>query len=249
MMLGREPMLRGFTDPLTYTSSGVGLIRAWLGLGVCRVAQYIEPILLAARGKPVSLAPHVFIVAHGIFNSELLGSLLTRRPANSPRLDWKYWGMTNTGWTRIELAYEDEGLIGLDEQPRSFSSVPEEGTDAIVEEANGISAASVMSGGAGPEPIRIKRDGPTPPDQSSVPGSPPRLMRILSGSSSRLRSPSNSRSKTVAPPSGPPRTLALKILGTNVTTHLEGLKRQQGGIGSSAHDDKQKDIRSYFGGS
>lgn len=215
-----------------------------------RITQYIEPILQSARGKPFSSAPHVFVVAHGIFNSELVGALLSRRPVNAPRLEWKYWGMTNTGWTRIELAYEDEGLIRMDELPRSFDSVPEEGTDMGETLPNGNSAASVMSGGAGPQPITIKKgdnDGPKSPNQSSVPGSPPRLMRILSGSSSRIRSPSNSRSKTVGrPPAGPPQTLVLKVLGTNVTTHLEGLKRQQGGLGSAAHDDKQKDIRMYF---
>lgn len=44
------------------------------------------------------------------------------------------------------------------------------------------------------------------------------------------------------------RTLKLHVLRVNSTEHLDGLKRTRGGIGSAAHDDKQKRIESYFGG-
>ncbi|TXT04984.1 hypothetical protein VHUM_03804 [Vanrija humicola] len=39
-----------------------------------------------------------------------------------------------------------------------------------------------------------------------------------------------------------------KILVTDVTSHLENVHRQKGGIGSAAHDQKQKDIRAFFSG-
>lgn len=39
-----------------------------------------------------------------------------------------------------------------------------------------------------------------------------------------------------------------KILVTDVTSHLDKVHRQKGGIGSSAHDQKQSDIRKFFSG-
>lgn len=42
--------------------------------------------------------------------------------------------------------------------------------------------------------------------------------------------------------------LHVKIVCSDVTTHLDGLQRQKGGIGSAGFDEKQKDIRSFFGG-
>lgn len=39
----------------------------------------------------------------------------------------------------------------------------------------------------------------------------------------------------------------MKVLATNQVEHLEGLIRQKGGIGSMAHDDKQKGIKEFFG--
>ncbi|KAJ6785171.1 hypothetical protein PWT90_01582 [Aphanocladium album] len=42
--------------------------------------------------------------------------------------------------------------------------------------------------------------------------------------------------------------LSMHVLAVNCTTHLQDLKRTRGGIGSAAHDDKQKKIESYFGG-
>lgn len=42
--------------------------------------------------------------------------------------------------------------------------------------------------------------------------------------------------------------LIVSTLCTDVTTHLEGVQRQGGGIGSTGFDEKQKDIRAFFGG-
>jgi len=38
------------------------------------------------------------------------------------------------------------------------------------------------------------------------------------------------------------------VAAWDVTTHLDGVKRQGGGIGSAAYDEKQQDIRAFFSG-
>ncbi|OCF45152.1 hypothetical protein I317_00954 [Kwoniella heveanensis CBS 569] len=43
-------------------------------------------------------------------------------------------------------------------------------------------------------------------------------------------------------------SLEVRILCTDVTKHLEGVHRQKGGIGSAGFDEKQGDIRKFFGG-
>ncbi|EJC97827.1 phosphoglycerate mutase-like protein, partial [Fomitiporia mediterranea MF3/22] len=45
-----------------------------------------------------------------------------------------------------------------------------------------------------------------------------------------------------------PLPLHIKVTHTNEHSHLDRVKRQHGGIGSSAYDPSQKDIRAYFGG-
>ena len=42
--------------------------------------------------------------------------------------------------------------------------------------------------------------------------------------------------------------LSVRILCTDVTTHLDGVHRQKGGIGSQGYDEKQKDLRAFFAG-
>ncbi|KAL5524345.1 hypothetical protein ACEPAF_9485 [Sanghuangporus sanghuang] len=42
--------------------------------------------------------------------------------------------------------------------------------------------------------------------------------------------------------------LKVKVTDINRHSHLDKVKRQQGGIGSSTHDPAQKDIRAFFGG-
>ncbi|ORY34216.1 histidine phosphatase superfamily [Naematelia encephala] len=92
------------------------------------ISQFIEPILEAHRSSPASSA-HVFVVAHGIFNAEFIGALLAR--TTSGALEWGYRGMTNTGWTRMEVGYADETPLppskGLTTSPSTSqqpSSVP-----------------------------------------------------------------------------------------------------------------------------
>jgi hypothetical protein len=41
---------------------------------------------------------------------------------------------------------------------------------------------------------------------------------------------------------------SVRILCTNVTTHLDGVHRQKGGIGSQGYDSKQRGIRDFFSG-
>ena len=49
-------------------------------------------------------------------------------------------------------------------------------------------------------------------------------------------------------PTGHPWRVNVKLLATNTTTHLTGLTRQKGGIGSSAHDAKQTSVKDFFSG-
>jgi hypothetical protein len=42
--------------------------------------------------------------------------------------------------------------------------------------------------------------------------------------------------------------LSVRILCTDVTKHLDGVHRQKGGIGNQGYDEKQKDLRAFFGG-
>jgi hypothetical protein len=75
---------------------------------IYRIAQFIEPILQEAKGKSATDAPHIFIVAHGIFNSEFLGALYARNPPSMDPIEWEYSAMANTGWNRFEVGYADE---------------------------------------------------------------------------------------------------------------------------------------------
>ncbi len=67
--------------------------------------------------------------------------------------------------------------------------------------------------------------------ETSVPSAAPDLKRTTSSAAGKKLPP-----------------LSVRIVATNVSSHLEGLKRQQGGIGSSAYDTNQRDIRSFWGG-
>ena len=53
--------------------------------------------------------------------------------------------------------------------------------------------------------------------------------------------------RTPAPPAplSPPQ-ISLSIVGVNVLTHLEGLKKTRGGIGSAQHDKRQRTVDSFF---
>ncbi|TDL23226.1 phosphoglycerate mutase-like protein [Rickenella mellea] len=42
--------------------------------------------------------------------------------------------------------------------------------------------------------------------------------------------------------------LQIRVTHVNVKTHLDNVKRQPGGLGRTAYDPKQKDIRAFFGG-
>ena len=48
--------------------------------------------------------------------------------------------------------------------------------------------------------------------------------------------------------SGKPPALFVRILCADVTTHLDGVHRQRGGIGRQGFDEKQSDLRKFFGG-
>ena len=166
-------------------------LRLSLSLLPSSIATFLEPIIRQAKGKNRDQAPHVFVVAHGIFNAELLGAFLARRSPHVEPIHWKGGGMTNTGWTRIEVGYEDEG-----------------------------------------EPEETTREAAIA-DPSSNPDNNP--------SSTEPAAPALKRNDQ-AP------HFRVKILCTNVSTHLDNVKRQGGGIGSAAYDASQKGIREFFGG-
>ncbi|KAK4685182.1 hypothetical protein P7C73_g4975, partial [Tremellales sp. Uapishka_1] len=152
------------------------------------IANFIEPILQESRGQPAS-SKHIVVVAHGIFNAEFIGALLARRKDAAP-LEWGYRGMTNTGWTRLEVGYKDEARE---------TAIPK-----VITEPEGPVSASSAPASSAPPPLR--------------------------SSEADLQ------------------TLAVSVLCTDVTTHLDGVHRQKGGIGSQGFDEKQKDLRAFFGG-
>ncbi|KAJ3887255.1 phosphoglycerate mutase [Lentinula edodes] len=55
--------------------------------------------------------------------------------------------------------------------------------------------------------------------------------------------------RSIIPTSSPSLDLSVRITAINEHEHLDNLVRQKGGIGSLAHDPKQKDIRGFFAGS
>jgi len=57
------------------------------------IAQYIEPLLKEFHGKPAS-SKHIALVAHGIFNSETLGTLLARLDGKR-QVGWHYSGQSD----------------------------------------------------------------------------------------------------------------------------------------------------------
>ncbi|WRT63767.1 uncharacterized protein IL334_000692 [Kwoniella shivajii] len=71
-----------------------------------------------------------------------------------------------------------------------------------------------------------------------------------------ITNPSGPVSPSSSPSTSPPTDeddnltpgLSMRILCTDVTKHLEGVHRQKGGIGSTGFDEKQGDIRKFFGG-
>ncbi|WOO84726.1 putative phosphatase [Vanrija pseudolonga] len=131
------------------------------------IAAFVEPALKESQGQLPS-SKHLVFVAHGIFNHEFISAIMARRPEGINA--WEYRGMTNTGWTRLEVGYEGE-----------------------------------VSG------------------QATSPAIQPEYFNGL-----------------------PP--FNAKILVTDVTSHLDNVHRQKGGIGSAAHDQKQSDIRKFFSG-
>lgn len=69
------------------------------------------------------------------------------------------------------------------------------------------------------------------------------MPRALEGDSTEHMTP-----VTTQPALTDTRPLTVRILLENDTRHLDGLRRQRGGIGSQSYDEKQKDLRAFFGG-
>jgi broad specificity phosphatase PhoE len=54
------------------------------------ISQWVEPALRESHGRAAE-HKHIVVVAHGIFNSEFLGAIMTRRPG-SQHMAWSYRG-------------------------------------------------------------------------------------------------------------------------------------------------------------
>ncbi|KAL7416417.1 histidine phosphatase superfamily [Mrakia frigida] len=94
------------------------------------VDQFLLPYILetASSTEP----QHILVVAHGIFNPELIGALMRRR-ASGAGTGWQNTGSSNTGWTRLEIKINDpthpssspRGHPTLsDSNPRSIAVAP-----------------------------------------------------------------------------------------------------------------------------
>ncbi|THV00826.1 phosphoglycerate mutase-like protein [Dendrothele bispora CBS 962.96] len=70
--------------------------------------------------------------------------------------------------------------------------------------------------------------------------------RILIGIDGNV--PSSSKNTSKAAPDLSSSPLLVRITQVNRHEHLDSISRQKGGIGSAAHDPKQKGIRDFFGG-
>ncbi|KAH6622636.1 histidine phosphatase superfamily [Chaetomium tenue] len=65
-------------------------------------------------------------------------------------------------------------------------------------------------------------------------------------SSKRTPTPEPPTTASSAPPPRRPQ-ITLSVVGVNVVTHLEGLKKTRGGIGSAQFDKRQRTVDSFFG--
>ncbi|GAA6010635.1 hypothetical protein JCM10207_007776 [Rhodosporidiobolus poonsookiae] len=203
---------------------------------------------------------HILLVAHGIWLSEMLFAL---KRAGEPKIRFvKQGGYTNTGWTRVEVELDDlpfkeehelgkseKGAAGQPEPPKQgqFASppAPSEAAPNPPRSATGTPAAAAEA-----EP---RRSTDSAASSSSAPARPPlpeqyhHLLPTLP--------PVPTRDPSLPPawphaddPSVPPPTMRHRVVAFNQAEHLVGLKRTGAGVGSAAHDEKQKGLKEFFGG-
>lgn len=181
--------------------------------------EHLLPILHPAR---LNVEPVVAIVSHGIFLSVLWRQLLQRLPAKSVTYEQDLLA------TRGNIALERLGgwsNTGYLELKFSWRDVLQPATVATV--VQDIATPAVVS-------------------------SPNVLLNVASVTPTQSSAAVVSTTQTTPTISGPPpeslilTDWTLTIQAINSKTHLTGLKRTGGGVGSSRHDSSQKSIDTFF---
>lgn len=179
------------------------------------------------------------LFAHGIWLSEMLFSL---KRAGDPHVRYvKSGGYANTAWTRIEIELDDPKL------QRALSNADKGVDESDVPPANGRFASP-------PAPSEATGDTTTTTtisaEEASSIGMSPNIHALLP----QLPAvPERHPSLPAAWPhandlSEPVPKLRHRVVTFAQADHLEGLKRTGRGVGSAAHDEKQRGLKEFFSG-
>jgi hypothetical protein len=208
----------------------------------------IDTFLLPHLNSDEAEEQHVYVVAHGIFNSELVGALLRRRTPEAQQNGEmiRAGGMTSESLPlldRLSCSALPESLQAHSyENSRTYAhpillnpSPTDTGFHRI--HLTPIPGSSSSPSSSSPSPS-------TSPSSLSNPPSP--LLTSTTAPANPSSIPAAPVPTTPSPSAGP--HLKIRIISLNNTPHLDGLKRQGEGIGSSAYDAKQQKLRDFFSG-
>lgn len=179
------------------------------------------------------------LFAHGIWLSEMLFAL---KRAGDPHVRYvKSGGYQNTAWTRIEVELDDPSI------EHALSS-EEKGANGTEQPADGQQFASPPAPSEATGPSRSATTI-TAEEAASIGMSPSIHALLPTVPAVPERHPS-------LPPAWPPADdlahptprLRHRVVTFAQADHLNGLKRTRGGVGSSAHDEKQRGLKEFFGG-
>ncbi|KWU42920.1 phosphoglycerate mutase-like protein [Rhodotorula sp. JG-1b] len=202
--------------------------------------HFILPHVLATAAVPPDASypeqHHIMLFAHGIWLSEMLFSL---KRAGDPHVRYvKSGGYANTAWTRIEIELDDPKVQhalsssdkGLDESdmppPNGRFASPPAPSEATGETTT-ISAEEASSIGMSPNIHALLPKLPAVPERHpSLPPAWPHANDL----------------------SHPVPKLRHRVVTFAQADHLEGLKRTGRGVGSAAHDEKQRGLKEFFSG-
>ncbi|SGY17974.1 BQ5605_C015g07941 [Microbotryum silenes-dioicae] len=199
--------------------------------------HFVLPHLIASSES--STPQHILLVAHGIWLSEMRYAFAR---AQDPQVRFvKSGGYLNTAWSRFELELVREGEV-VDRVQNELPE-PEESGRSTAEEVVVVEETTPLTSAGSTTNARSTNEKESDLSSSTVPES----IRLL------LPTIPDLPPRDPALPRPYPEDLALprikfKVLATNQAEHLEGLVRTKGGIGSSAHDEKQRGLQEFFGG-
>lgn len=206
--------------------------------------EFVLPHLLkAAEGGEGAEDQHILLVAHGIWLSEMMFAF---KRAEQPGARFiKTSGYLNTAWSRLEVELVEEGEgdskkgeeqeeTGELEQPMPHEAIV---TPAAPSEAapSHVDAAAEHDAPLSDEIAALRPTLPNVPTPRHCDLPPPHPS-------------SSTHDDASVEPTFPIPRLRLKVLATNQAEHLEGLVRTKGGVGSSAHDEKQRSLKEFFAG-